>query len=113
MAEPKRICIDWDHVLVDGEGQWVEGAVAAIRRFRNMGYTVVIHSCRAAWDGGVILIEQKLRETGIKIDKTLVIHRSGAKPNAALYIDNRAVRFEGDWNATIREARERLKGAHV
>lgn len=110
MGTPKRICIDYDHVLVNGEGEWIEGAVAAIRRFRNMGYTVVIHSCRAAWDGGVDVIERKLRDTGVKIDKTLVIHRTGAKPNAALYIDNRALHFQGDWNATIREARERLKG---
>lgn len=98
----KRYALDWDGTCVDENGEWIDGAVAAIRKLRKTG-VVIIHSSKASWDGGHALITMKLRDTGLKLDKTLQIT---AKPRADVYLDNQAIRFTGSWVEAMRQIKE-------
>lgn len=94
--------VDWDDTLVDARTQeWLPNAINALKALLAQG-PVIIHTCRANWPEGLASVEQKLdqaftchwRQTGLTI---------AAKPSAAVYIDNQALRFNGDWAATLRE----------
>lgn len=97
------VCVDWDDTLVGykkyGEpGEWLPGATLALRKFKRAGFTVVIHSCRALWPEGRAEIEGKLREANLRLGSRLKIHDELGKPLAVAYIDDRGVRFDGDWS---------------
>lgn len=100
------IAIDWDDTLVGyrkyGEpGEWLEGAINAIRVLRKRGFTVVIHSCRTNWPEGREEIAAKLASVGLKESSKLKIHDGPGKPLAVAYVDDRAIEFANDWVATV------------
>lgn len=84
------VAVDWDLTLVDGDGNLYPGAVAFIRRLRKRGYQPFVHSCRANWQGGREQIAAVLNAA--HLDMEIV-----GKPAAVAYIDNLAVRFDGDY----------------
>jgi len=119
------ICLDFDGVVhLNGrfvastiiEGEPVPGVTHAIERLREQ-YKVVVHSCRCAADGGVDAIKDWLKLHGIEVDD-VVDH----KPMAEVYVDDRAVAFDGDWLATLddidefkpwhKRVRERWQNSH-
>lgn len=102
------IAIDWDDTLVDHETQeWLEGAQEALRALLKSGFTVWIHSCRANYQAGQELVVSKLLASGFERwirSGDLELWLGEGKPLAAIYIDDRALRFE-DWNNLIPDIR--------
>jgi len=89
---PEPVSFDWDHCLVDENQEWNEGAKEALRLAeRKRG--AFIHSCRANYAAGERQIRDKLDESGFT---NIPIK---AKPTASVYVDNLALRYEGDWES--------------
>ena len=100
----KTVCLDFDGVIhlninfVSStiiSGELVVGAAQAIATLREK-YRVVVHSCRCTSAGGVQAIKDWLKQHEIEVDDVIDF-----KPQAEVYIDDRAVAFNGDWNETL------------
>lgn len=112
-GRPKRptVALDFDGVLrasmlddADTDG-WVEGASEALRRLSDT-YRVIVFSCRCLTPGGAEDVWDWLRERGAD---ELVHAVTARKPDAVVYVDDKAVRFRGDWHETL-ETVHRLCG---
>lgn len=102
------MCVDWDGVLVDPQSQnWLPGAEAGLRALLAEYRKVIIHTSRANWEEGRTQVEAKLAETLSSAWLAQLGNRLQvvSKPLAAVYLDDRAVRFT-DWSSAIREVRE-------
>lgn len=93
------VAVDWDDTLVDAKSQeWLPDALEALRRLLRDGHRVIIHTCRANWPEGLASIEAKLEQAGVSGVRVWTEH---GKPHAHLYVDNLAVRFDGDWRPIV------------
>jgi hypothetical protein len=112
---PKTICVDFDGTLCDWTypdiGAAKKGAKDALTRFRELGYKIIIWSCRTShyhYDifGGSRSQPTSERETvknmvafldkeGIPYDE--IDYGDLGKPLADLYIDDKGIRFEDNW----------------
>ena len=109
----KTVCLDFDGVIHSYISGWqgagvindppVAGIKDAIDEIRAAGYEVVIQSTRCADPTGLHAVETWLHENGIKHDWV-----TAGKPLAVAYIDERAIRFDGD-AAGLLEKIETLK----
>lgn len=105
----KVVCVDLDGVIADGHdrpgryhlAKLVPGALAALKRFRDEGWRVVIYTARREADRAVT--ERWLQVKVVPYDELVL-----GKPLASVYIDDRAVRFTG-WRA----AQEAVLGPSV
>ena len=101
------ICLDFDGVIHRHLLGWhgrgvipdvpVDGAQEAIKRLRRR-FVVVVHSGRCASEDGIAAIERWLVKHGIHVDMVCA-----TKPLAEVYVDDRAIQFKGNWDATMRE----------
>ena len=104
----RTICLDFDGCLHSYTSRWkgpdvipdppVDGAAAACRDLRDRGFHVVVFSTRCATNEGIMAVRGWLNRHGIEVDD-VVNH----KPPALVYVDDRAVRFEGDWTRAVAE----------
>lgn len=93
----KRVCVDFDYTLVRGD-QPIEGAKEALRKLKDMGYVIIIHSCNnKGW------IERVMHDNELPYDYIYDSNNDRGKPIANWYIDDRAIGFRGDWNAVLEE----------
>ncbi len=109
-AQRRTICLDFDGVLHSYRSGWqgaesipdppIHGTDKALMRLRQE-YRVVIHSARCATQAGRTAIQQWLDKHGILVDE-ICEH----KPPAMLYIDDRGIRFEGNWSETMSRINE-------
>jgi hypothetical protein len=105
---PGTVVFDFDgviHSYVSGWTGWVptDPPVPGVIQFLNeliaMGYKPVIMSSRAQKEEGVRGIELYLKKYGVDTDKVRITFE---KVGAAIYIDDRGFRFNGD----VKELRE-------
>lgn len=114
---PKSIAVDFDGTLCDWcypeVGKIKPGAKEALQRFRELGYRIIIWSCRTCdyfpeifAPNGLLPPEQRrvfqemkawLDDHQIPYDE-IDLGRMG-KPMCDYYIDDKAVRFENNWPA--------------
>lgn len=101
------VCIDFDLTVADykgwrGEGYAVidsgplPGAKDAIKKLRNSGTMVLIHSTRCGFEKGMLAIVAWLNKYNIMVDGVC-----SNKPPADLYIDDKGITFNGNWPSMI------------
>ncbi len=107
LVRRQTICLDFDGVVHSYRSGWqgetsipdppIHGTGDAIE-FMRKHYRVVIHSARCATEEGRNAIAAWLAKHRIEVDE-ICEH----KPPALVYIDDRAIRFQGNWGDTISE----------
>lgn len=126
---PKTIAVDFDGTLCDHEypkiGHIKSGAKEALMLFQKLGYRIIIWSCRTChWHYDIfggdpkmptmerVTVKQMvswLNKWGIPYDE--VDDGSRGKPLANLYIDDRAIRFDNNWDLIAQVVRSMDKNA--
>jgi hypothetical protein len=111
---PPTIAVDMDStILYFDEHMWPElgeplpGAKEALQKFKEMGYYVIVYTCRMngrARDNGEIAVQlpaiiQKFEEHGIPYDE--IAMAEDGKVSADYYIDDKAIRFENNWSEVV------------
>ena len=109
------ICLDFDGVLHSYTSGWqgadtitdppVDGAIEAIYKYLEAGFTIAIFSARSNQDGGINAMRVWLREHDTRKGQTpddqedmpldYRVHFPKSKPSSKIYIDDRGFRFEG------------------
>lgn len=98
----KTVAVDWDGTLVDDNKEWLPDAEYALRKLVRAGHTVLIYSCRTSYLVGQTEIREKLQEA--RLNKHVKVWTEAGKPNADVYVDDRAVRFT-TWADVLEEIR--------
>jgi len=103
---PETIVIDFDGTVCKfafpGVGPPEPNVKEALTKLKELGYKICIHSVRTAtyWGGDrehhIQVIEKYMKENELPYDEIL-IDKSMDKPIAVAYIDDRAIRYEGNW----------------
>lgn len=102
----KTVVFDFDGVIHSYKSGWqgidvipdepVEGIGTAIDSIRNKGYKVVIVSTRCSTEEGKLAIAEWLNKYNIVVDDVVA-----EKPPAIVYVDDRAITFDGDCNTLL------------
>jgi beta-phosphoglucomutase-like phosphatase (HAD superfamily) len=97
----RTVVFDFDGVIHSYTSGWkgpniipdppVPGIKEAIAEIRAAGYEVVVVSTRCAFINGLRAIEKYLNKYGIEVDDI-----QKEKPPAIVYIDDRAICFDGN-----------------
>ena len=107
------ICIDFDGVLhsyvkfkgVDVFDDALPEAANAVKYLRSRGHTLILHTTRPITDK----LRKWLEDHGMVFDyfnenpHTATGQTDPRKPLADMYIDDRAIRFRGNWRETVSE----------
>lgn len=99
------LAIDFDDTIHDTRNVWdgyklgrpVEGAQSAMRKLREEGHTLIIHT---VWGAQKKAIADWLFYFNIPYDDI-----TSQKPAADRYIDNKGLRFR-DWRQTLEELKD-------
>lgn len=101
-----KILVDFDGTICQ-EGKFIAPhiipfgpepfAVEALKKLSEY-FTIVVYSVRAQSEGGKKAIEDWMKKYDAPYSKV-----TNKKEMAVLYIDNRAIRYTGDWKTTLRE----------
>jgi len=101
------VAVDFDGVLHAYSRGWtgtipedppVPGADDFVRYLQDRGWVVIVHTARAVEPEGVSAVHQWLLRHGFPR-----LHITAQKPAAAAYIDDRALRFEGDFDLIAKQ----------
>ena len=102
----KQVAIDFDDTIaieVLGEIVPIKGTKDAMSRLWRHGYIIVVHSARA-WEGFPDRAEKTrwmaewLHKHHIPYHK---IHTGYGKPAAIAYIDDKAIKFDNNWQEIV------------
>jgi hypothetical protein len=113
------VCLDFDGVLarfsddIEDFGEPIEGAAEAIRELKKLGYRVVVQSARPNRADHIRRLGEYLASHGMEVDEVFVSANKpwpSNKPLADLYVDDRGLRFDGDWKSTLFRAKALLNG---
>lgn len=112
----KRIAIDFDSTLVEetwpGMGDWLPGAVDALKYLASVYEEVVIYTLRVSpvdvdevtlhdSFGQIVAIDETLDRAGIP--DNVRVWTKPYKPPCVLIVDDKALRFNGDWGVTLEQ----------
>jgi hypothetical protein len=106
----RTVCLDFDGVLHSYRSGWcgsaiipdppIHGTRESVARLRQQ-FRVVVHSSRCHVEAGRRAVQSWLQKHGIVVDDVCE-----HKPPAHVYVDDRAVRFCGNWDELIDEIRQ-------
>lgn len=116
----KTIAIDVDGTIAAQDGDFdsdfveapLPGAVAALQELAKT-CKIILHSCRTTPGFGEdpraaqVVMAMWADEHGIPYDD---IWTERGKPHADLYLDNKGMKFDGDWSVTLQRVKEALYG---
>lgn len=116
MSREMVIAVDFDGTLFDfgedGNLHPISGAKEALKDLRLQGHRIVVYTCRtgiAQRKGNLLqevnFIKNILNANEIEYDEIFM----GEKMVADVYVDDRGVTFEGDWNETFRRVTRHLE----
>jgi len=112
---PERILIDFDRTIHKYSKGWLDGSIydkpidgikEAINELRQK-YEIVIFTARVSqeenkdWKEQSLAIKEWMKHYGIYFDRI-----TAEKLAAKFYIDDRAIRFEGNWSTTLQVIRQ-------
>lgn len=108
MSSKLILAIDFDNTIHDIKhpvagrkmGEPMEGAKSVMTRWKRQGHTLIIHSVMATNPSGEQAIRDWLRYYHIPFDKVTAI-----KPLAAVYLDDRALKFTS-WDKAYKDIME-------
>lgn len=117
VRRPKEIAVDFDKTLHSYHKGWhdgsvygvpIDGAPEAMRLLKAAGYRLIIFSCRnynhhekhtgADEPSQVEQMKAWMHKYEIPYDD---FWTSCAKPPSDMFIDDKGLRFEGDWSKTV------------
>lgn len=126
MTEPKSITVDFDQTICDSKfpelGPPKLGAKEALQAFRDMGYQIIISSCRSCgWHWDVYYPDTEFthatnRPVFIGMQEWLDEHQmpydilddgTRGKTSSSFYIDDKGLRFEDNWSEIVEFVRNR------
>lgn len=107
----KNIAIDFDGTIHDFAhpvpgrkmGPPMEGAQAALEQLQTDGYNIIVF-CRWATNE----YNCKVIADWMRYFEMPFVDVTNIKPDAVAYIDDRGIRFTGDWKATIQAFEDSL-----
>jgi hypothetical protein len=105
------LAIDFDGVIHDRDhplpgkrmGMPIAESQEAMRKLRR-SYKLIVHTVMATNESGKLAVENWLRSYNIPFDEVTAI-----KPNADVYLDNKAIRFK-DWGSALTDIRKAING---
>lgn len=112
--EVKTIAIDLDGTLLkhwEGTfdthkfGEVLPGAKEALKEMKELGYFLIIHTCRTDEEA----VAKYLKEKKIPFDAININPNApefDKKPVADIYIDDRAINFSGNWRKALYQIKE-------
>lgn len=112
----ETVIIDFDGTLCKFEfpdvGPPEPDIKEALDKLKELGYRILIHSVRTAtyWDDGkrnhhIQAIEKFMEENKLPYDEIL-IGENMDKPMAIAYIDDKAIRYNGNWLDIVKQLGE-------
>ena len=113
--EPKEletdVCVDFDKTIAHEAkypaiGEPIEGAKESLAKLQDLGYNVIIYSCRGDSDEGIELITKWLDEHDMPYDSIF----SGDKPFFKYVIDDKAIHFDS-WDKVMQKVEKSNKTA--
>jgi len=114
-TEQKIIAVDFDGVINSYKGGWkgptvtddpVLSAIESINTLSDQGYKIIIYSTRAQTGEGLDTIREYLLKHSGNPAMVEGIEITDKKPIAHVYIDDRAITFNGDWKETLKQIEE-------
>ncbi len=106
----RTVCLDFDGVLHSYRSGWcgadiipdppIHGTREAVARLRQH-YRVVVYSARCHTEEGRCAVKAWLQKHEILVDDVCE-----HKPPALVYVDDRAIRFRGNWDDVLTEIRQ-------
>jgi hypothetical protein len=107
------ICVDLDKTIAKAAkypeiGEPIEGAKEGLQALKDMGYNVIIYSCRADEGAGVDKVREYLDKHDLPYDSIF----EGEKPFAKFYIDDHAIRFD-NWDNVLKQVEKSEKKASL
>jgi hypothetical protein len=111
----KVVAVDFDGVINSYISGWkgptetdapVLSAAESLETLYNRGYKVIIFSTRANTQEGIDTVREYLRRHTKNNELADAIEVTDQKPIADMYIDDRAIPFNGDWEETLKRIEE-------
>lgn len=89
-----EVAVDFDLVIMDAQGEPIEGALEVISKLARRSYRIVVFTCRR----DLMFVDAWLEDHGFG---PYVLRSTFEKPRADVYIDDKALRFT-DWQEAER-----------